>query len=61
MVTPTQLPAQPVIKLSILVKKARRLGCETFLGIVEAIATKNWLKRVSDTLIDIELDDKSLS
>ena len=35
-----------------------RMGCETFLSIVDVVAKKNWLKRVSDTLIDMELDDE---
>ena len=34
-------PAQPTLKLSKLVKEAKQLGCETFFGIVDAIATKN--------------------
>ena len=51
-------PAQPIVKLFMLVKEARQLGCETFLGIVDAVATKNWLKRVSDTLTNMELDDE---
>ena len=50
--------AQPAIKLSKLVKEARQLGCETFSGTVDAVTTKNQLKRVFDTLTDIELNDK---
>ena len=53
MTTFAQLPAQLVVKLSKLVKKARQLGCETFFDIVDAVTAKNWLKRVSNTLIDI--------
>ena len=34
------------------------MGCETFLGIVDAVAAKNWLKRVFDTLTDMELNDE---
>ena len=34
------------------------MGCETFSGIVDAVAIKNCLKRISDTLTDIELDDE---
>ena len=45
--------AQPVVKFSKLVKEARQLGCETFFDIVDAVAAKNWLKRVSNTLTDI--------
>ena len=50
--------AHLVVKLSKLVNKARQLGHETFLGIVDAVIVKNWLKRVSDTLTDMELDDE---
>ena len=34
------------------------LGCETFSGSVDAIVARNWLKKVSDTLNDMELDDE---
>ena len=34
------------------------MGCETFSGTVDVGAIKNWLKRVSDTLTNMELDDK---
>ena len=56
----TNLPQSsttPGIKLSKLIKKARTLGCETFSGTVDAVVARNWLKRVSDTLNDMELDD----
>ena len=33
------------------------MGCETFSGTVDAVVARNWLKRVSDTLNDMELDD----
>ena len=39
------------------VKKARLLRCETFSETVDAIVAKNWLKRITDTLTDMELDD----
>ena len=35
----------------------RQLSCETFSRLVDVVLAKNWLKRVSDTLIDMELDD----
>ena len=41
-----------------MVKKARQLGCEIFFGTMDAIVAKNWLKRVSDTLTNIKLDDE---
>ena len=44
--------------MSKLVKKARLLGCETFSRSVDAIVAKNCLKRMSDTLTDMELDDE---
>ena len=40
-----QFSAQPGVKLSKLVKEAKQLGCETFSGSVDAITTKNWLKK----------------
>ena len=46
------------MKLSTLVKKARQLRCKTFSSTVDAIVVKNWLKRVSDTLTDMELNDE---
>ena len=46
------------MNISKLVKEARQLGCETFSGIVHAIAIKNLLNRVSNTLTNIELDDE---
>ena len=53
--------AQPLtqqeVKLSKLVKEARLLGCQTFLGTIDAIVAKNWLKKIFDTLTDLELDD----
>ena len=64
MVSPPPLPttyAQPStqsgVKLSKLVKKARLLGCQTFSGSVNAIMAKNWIKKVSDTMVDMELED----
>ena len=52
-----QLLTQSRVKLSKLVKKARLLGCETFVGTVNVVVAKNWLKKISDTLTDMELDD----
>ena len=45
------------MKLSKLVKEDRLLRCETFSRTVNAIVAKNWLTKISDTLIDMELDD----
>ena len=39
-------------------KKVRQLGCETFFSILDVVAAKNWLKKVSNTLTDIELNDE---
>ena len=50
--------AQPTLKLSKLVKEARQLGCETFFSTINAVMGKNWLKRISNTLTDMELDDE---
>ena len=53
--------AQPLtqseVKLSKLIKEARLLGCETFSGTVDVVVVKNWLKRITDTLFDMELND----
>ena len=52
--------AQPILKRSKLVNKARQLGCETFSGTVGVVVVKNWLKNVSDTLmVATRLIDKS--
>ena len=48
---------QPRVKLSKLVKEVRLLGCQTFSGSVDAIVVKNWIKKVSDTIVDMELED----
>ena len=44
--------------MSKLVKEARLLGCETFSGSIDAVVAINWLKRVFNILIDMELDDE---
>ena len=49
---------QSVVKLSKWIKKARQLGCETFSGTINVVVMKNWLKRVSNTLTDMKLDDE---
>ena len=61
---PTPYPitfAQPSthqgVKLSKLVNEVRLLRCETFSGSVDAIVAKNWLKKISDTMINMELED----
>ena len=43
--------------MSKLIKEVRQLGYETFFGSVDVVLAKNWLKRVFDTLTDMELDD----
>ena len=53
----SQPSTQLDVKLSKLIKEAKLLGCETFSGSVDAIIAKNWLKRITDTLTDMELDD----
>ena len=45
------------MKLSKLVKEERLLGCQTFFGSVDAIVAKNWIKKISDTMVDMELED----
>ena len=48
---------QQGVKLSKLIKEAKQLGYETFSGTVDVIVARNWLKRVSGTLTDMELND----
>ena len=52
-----QPSAQPGVKLSKLLEEVRQLGCETLPGLVDVVVANNWLKMVSSTLIDMELDD----
>ena len=52
-----QPSTQPGVKLSKLVKEARLLGCQTFFGLVDAIVAKNWIKKISDTMVDMKLED----
>ena len=52
-----QPSTQSEVKLSKLIKEARLLGCETFSGTVNGVVDKNWLKRVTDTLTDMKLND----
>ena len=55
--TYAQPSTQPGVKLSKLVKEARLLECQTFSGSVDAIVVKNWIKKISDTMVDMELED----
>ena len=61
MVPPPTIAAQSSnqqgVKLSKLVKEERLLGCETSSGSVDVIVAKNWMKKIEDTMIDMELDD----
>ena len=52
-----QPSTQQGVKLSKLVKEARLLGCETFSGSVDAIVAKNWMKKITDIMVDMELED----
>ena len=56
-ITFTQPSTQPGVKLSKLVKEAKQLGCETFSSSIDVVVIKNWLKKVFDTLTDMEFDD----
>ena len=53
----TKPSTQQGVKLSKLVKEARLLGCQTFSGSIDAIVAKNWMKKVTDTMVDMELED----
>ena len=52
-----QPSTQQGVKLSKLVNQARLLGYKTFFGLVDAFVAKNWLKKITDTMIDMELED----
>ena len=52
-----QPSTQQGVKLSKLVKKAKLLGCEIFFGSGDAIVAKNWMKKITDTMVDMELED----
>ena len=52
-----QPSTQQGVKLSKLVKEARLLGCETFSRTIDAIVAKNWMKKIIDTMINMELED----
>ena len=45
------------MKLSKLVKKARLRSYETFSRTVDAIVAKNWMNNITDTMVDMELED----
>ena len=57
---PTTPQQRQEVKLSKLVKEARQLGYETFSWSMDVVLAKNWLKRISDTLTDMEFDDDDL-
>ena len=52
-----QPSTQQGVKLSKLVKEVRLLGCETFSRSVDAIVAKNWMKKIIDIMIYMELED----
>ena len=33
------------------------MGCETFSGTVDAIVAKNWMEKITNIMIDMELED----
>ena len=52
-----QPSTQQGVKLSKLVKEVRLLSCETFSGSVDAIVAKNWMEKITNIMIDMELED----
>ena len=52
-----QPSTQQGVKLFKLVKDARLLGGEIFSRSIDAIVAKNWMKKITDTMIDMELED----
>ena len=55
--TYAQPSSQQGMKLSKLVKEVRLLGCQAFSGSVDAIVAKNWMKKITNTMVDMELED----
>ena len=55
--TYAQPSTQQGMKLSKLVNETRLLGCQTFSGLVDAIVAKNWMKKITDTMVDMKLED----
>ena len=53
----TQPSTHQGVKLSKLFKEARLLGCETFSRLVDAIVAVNWIKKITDIIVDMELED----
>ena len=52
-----QPSTQQGVNLSKHVKETKLLGCETFFELVDAIMAKNWLKKITDIMIDMKLED----
>ena len=52
-----QPSTQHGVNLSKLIKDAILLGYKTFSGIVDAVMAKNWMKKIEDTMVDMELED----
>ncbi|OMO53166.1 Retroviral aspartyl protease [Corchorus olitorius] len=40
------------------IKEARQMGCETFAGTLDVTVAKNWIKHVSEMMIDMDIDDE---
>ena len=43
------------MKLSKLINEAKLLGYEAFSGTVDVIVSKNWMTKITDTIVDMEL------
>ncbi|WRX30998.1 Retrotransposon gag domain - like 10 [Theobroma cacao] len=45
------------VSISKKLKKARQLGCMSFMGELDATVAKDWINQVLETLFDMRLDD----
>ncbi|EOY26224.1 Gag protease polyprotein [Theobroma cacao] len=50
-------PPVPDVSISKKLKEARQLGCTSFVGDLDATAAKDWITQVTETFIDMKLDD----
>ncbi|XP_017970212.1 PREDICTED: uncharacterized protein LOC18604294 [Theobroma cacao] len=50
-------PPVPDVSISKKLKEARQLGCTSFVGDLDATAAKDWITQVTETFVDMKLDD----
>ncbi|EOY01006.1 Gag protease polyprotein [Theobroma cacao] len=50
-------PPVPDVSISKKLKEARQLGCTSFVGDLDATAATDWITQVTETFVDMKLDD----